>query len=113
MSLVWPFRTKDPAQYRRIDQGWDLQGLGPGEEDVLQLGEESLQILDLRQVVVDDVGLVGMVDEIILVVGLCCGKSLQRLDLRHDLLAVHRRLIQLRDVGLCQRRLRLVLRENL
>ncbi len=35
MGFVWPFRTKDPSQYRRIDQGWDLQGAGPGEEDVL------------------------------------------------------------------------------
>ncbi|HET6864202.1 MAG TPA: hypothetical protein VFH37_03335 [Candidatus Saccharimonadales bacterium] len=28
-SLVWPFSTKDSSQYRRIDQGWDLQS-NPG-----------------------------------------------------------------------------------
>ncbi len=47
MSIIWPFRNKvgtaeggigDPTtQWRRIDQGQDLQGLGPGEEDVLAL----------------------------------------------------------------------------
>lgn len=26
ISLVWPFRTKDPSQYQRVDQGWDLKG---------------------------------------------------------------------------------------
>lgn len=24
-SLVWPFSTKDTSQYRRVDQGWDIQ----------------------------------------------------------------------------------------
>lgn len=25
-GLVWPFATKDPSQYNRVDQGWDLAG---------------------------------------------------------------------------------------
>ncbi len=37
--FIWPFRTKDQAQFKRIDQGWDLQGLGPGEEDVLAIAD--------------------------------------------------------------------------
>lgn len=48
MSICWPFTTKvgdgtegaqnDPAtQWRRIDQGQDLQGLGPGEEACLAI----------------------------------------------------------------------------
>lgn len=24
-GLVWPFATKDPSQYNRVDQGWDIQ----------------------------------------------------------------------------------------
>ena len=29
-SVVWPFATKDPSQYRRVDQGWDLQTTAAG-----------------------------------------------------------------------------------
>jgi hypothetical protein len=28
-ALHWPFKTKNPSQYRRIDQGWDLEGSSP------------------------------------------------------------------------------------
>src|SRR6516162_4077705 len=29
-GFVWPFPTKDPSQYQRVDQGWDLKGpIGP------------------------------------------------------------------------------------
>lgn len=35
--FIWPFRTKSASQYRRIDQGWDLQGQGPGEEECLAI----------------------------------------------------------------------------
>ena len=42
MSFIWPFTTKSPAQYQRIDQGWDLQGLGPGEEQVLAIASGTV-----------------------------------------------------------------------
>lgn len=44
MTLVWPFPTRDDGpnpggdgsgQWRRVDEGQDLQGTGSGEEDVL------------------------------------------------------------------------------
>jgi hypothetical protein len=25
MTLIWPYPTRDPSMFRRIDQGWDLQ----------------------------------------------------------------------------------------
>lgn len=25
MNVVWPFATKDPSQYQRVDEGWDIQ----------------------------------------------------------------------------------------
>lgn len=39
MTLIWPFTTKDPGQWRRIDQGQDLQGAGPSEEAVLAIAD--------------------------------------------------------------------------
>ncbi len=42
MAFIWPFRTKDSRQYQRIDQGWDLQGLGPGEEDCLAVASGTV-----------------------------------------------------------------------
>jgi hypothetical protein len=42
MTLIWPFRTKLDAQWRRIDQGQDLQGAGPAEEDVLAIAAGTI-----------------------------------------------------------------------
>jgi hypothetical protein len=34
-GFVWPFPTKSPSQFRRIDQGWDLQAAGTAITPVL------------------------------------------------------------------------------
>lgn len=40
-GFVWPFPTKDPSQYQRVDQGWDLKGpIGP----VLAVAAGTVQI---------------------------------------------------------------------
>ena len=76
--------------------------------------ERLLQVLDLRRVVEGDVGLVGVLDRVVLVIGLGreeCG--LHRAGLGHDRALPGFRRIELRDIGLRDLRLRLALRENL
>src|SRR3569833_38990 len=63
------------------------------------IGQLPLEILDLRQIVVDDVGYVRVVNQVILVVGLGRIKTLQRIDARDDRAAENMRLLQLTDVG--------------
>ena len=76
--------------------------------------EQLAHVLDLRRIVDGDVGLVGMMDRVILVIGL--GRKEGRLHgvgLRHDRLLENMRGVELRDVGLGGFRLRFALRENL
>jgi hypothetical protein len=34
-GFVWPFPTKSPSQFRRVDQGWDLQYAGTARTPIL------------------------------------------------------------------------------
>src|SRR5262245_30531967 len=73
-----------------------------------------LQILDLRRVVESNVGLVGVPDRVVLVIGL--GREECRVHgagLGHDRAPESLRRIELRDVILCDFRLCIALRENL
>src|SRR5262249_23364619 len=73
-----------------------------------------LQILDLRRVVENDVRLRGMLERVILVIGLGREeRGLHRAGLGHDRAPERLRRIELRDVVLRDLRLRLALRENL
>lgn len=40
-GFVWPFPKKDPSQYKRLDQGWDLQG--PYPSPVLAVAAGTVQ----------------------------------------------------------------------
>lgn len=40
---VWPFPTRNPGQYRRVDQGWDLQYAGTTPVPVLAVVSGTLQ----------------------------------------------------------------------
>lgn len=42
MGLIWPFRTRSDGQWRRIDEGQDMVGAGPGEEDVLAVADGTV-----------------------------------------------------------------------
>src|SRR5581483_9991093 len=78
------------------------------------VGECLLQVLDLRRVVEDDVGLRGMPDRVILVIGL--GREERRIHRAgpgDDRALPRLRRIELRDVVPRDLRLRLALRENL
>src|SRR5262245_26584499 len=78
------------------------------------IGECLLQVLNFRRVVEGDVGLVGMLDGVVLVIGL--GREerrLHRAGLGDDRALVNLRRIELRDVVLRDLRLRLGLRDNL
>src|SRR2546421_4671484 len=64
------------------------------------LRKDLLQVLDLRQVIIGNIGLARVQRQVILVIGLGRIKPLQRTDLGHDRLLVDLGGIELRDIGL-------------
>ena len=79
----------------------------------VHIRELFLQRADLRQIVVDDVRIRRVLLEEVLVIRLCRIKRLQRIEARDDRTRINLRRLELRDAGLGDLRLRLVLRENL
>src|SRR5271156_2277883 len=67
---------------------------------VIERRKDALEIPDLRQVVVFDVGRIRMMHQIILVIALCRIEPLERLDACRDRPREGVRLVQLRDVAL-------------
>src|ERR1044072_5266207 len=65
----------------------------------VQLRQLLSQALELRHVVVDDVGFVRMIGQVILMIAFSFVKSFQGRHLGHDLLRKDFRLVQLRDVA--------------
>src|SRR6266403_4383119 len=64
------------------------------------LGENLLQVLDLRNVVIGNIGLVGVQRQVVLMIGLRRIKRFQRADLGHDRLLVDLGGVELGDIGL-------------
>src|ERR1700722_19540944 len=65
---------------------------------IVERGENTLEVLDLRQVVVLDVERVRMIHQVVLMIALGRIETVQRLDTRRDGPREGVRLIQLRDV---------------
>src|SRR6266536_5175102 len=78
----------------------------------VKVGELLAQVLDLRRIVVGDIGLIGMQRGIVLVICLCRIESLQRHDLGHDRSRKNPGLVELSDVGLGDALLLLILVKN-
>src|ERR1700682_5300460 len=76
------------------------------------LRENLLQVLDLGNVVIGNIGLVGVQRQIVLVIGLRRIKSFQRTHLGHDRLLVDLGGVELRDIGLRDLLLLIVGRED-
>src|SRR4029077_4533767 len=78
----------------------------------IRFGEDAFQILDLRQVVVDDVWMTRMPREEILMIVLGAVQLPIRLALCHDGSVEDARLIELRNIGLGNTRLRRIRRKD-
>src|ERR1700733_11101520 len=64
------------------------------------LGENLLQVFDLRYVVIGNIGLIGVKRQVVLMVGFGGEKPFQRSHLGHDRLAVDLGGVELRNIGL-------------
>src|ERR1700733_4539251 len=63
-------------------------------------GENLLQVFDLRNIVIGNIGLVRVQRQVVLMIGLRRKKPLQRSNLGNDRLPVHLGGVELRDIGL-------------
>src|ERR1700722_1694415 len=91
MGWRWPATPMPPAalvcrgcQYRLID---------------VEAGQLALEVGNLRQIVVDDIGVARISDQEILVVAFRRIETLERIHARDDRVTEHMRLLQLGDVG--------------
>jgi hypothetical protein len=65
----------------------------------IKLGEQAFQIGDLRQVVIDDIGVGGVQRQEVLMIGFCRIEAAARLDLGDDGRMIELRLIELRNIS--------------
>src|SRR3984957_6695431 len=76
------------------------------------LGENLLQVFDLWNVVVGNIGLIGVKRQVVLMIGFGGEKPFQRPDLGHDRLVVDLGGVELRDVGVRDLFLLVICRED-
>src|SRR5258708_20439014 len=79
----------------RRSRGWQKYQLG-----LIEIRENLFQIFQFGQVVVNDIGIIGIVLEVVLMVTLSLVESLEGLNFCDDGARVHLCNIKLRDVGL-------------